>query len=120
MKVNIFYKEEIIMKNETKQKIKEFYVKHKMKVVCFTGMIIGGVIVGSVIKSKPGEIHEFEVLPDWAKEWQQHCFTNDLLCKNGLPCFADKSTMTLYSDAMADGFTKHDFEKNGFTIIERA
>ena len=108
------------MNMETKQKIKEFYIKHKIKIVCFTSMIIGGIIVGTIIKSKPGEIHEFEVLPEWAKEWQQKCQDDMLLYKNGLPIFEDEECTILYRDALAEEFSVEDAEERGYTVIERA
>jgi len=108
------------MKIETKQKIKEVYAKYKTGVLVIGGMIIGSALVLLVSKPKPGEVHEFEVLPEWAKEWQSKCMHENLLCRNGLPVFATEDKKTIYSDAFTDDDVMNAMERNGYTIIERA
>jgi len=110
------------MKIETKQKIKEFYVKRRLEIIA-GGLIVGGIIIASILKPEKVEIHDvtnIEVLPEWAKEWKQKCNNENLMYNNGLPVFADDTYCAIYSDALADGYSKQDALDEGFTIIERA
>ena len=109
------------MKNETKQKIKEFYEKRKLEII--TGsLIIGAIIIACILKPKPGEIQleMVEVEPDWAIEWKDKCNQDCLLYESGLEIFADDEQTIIYKDALDDGYSVRNAELDGFTVIDRA
>jgi hypothetical protein len=119
MKINS--KEGLLMKIETKQKIKEFYETRKLEIAA-CGLIIGGIIIATILKPKQAEtkFEIIEVLPEWAENWRQKCDDNMLLYESGLPIFADEESMIIYRDALADNYSVQDAEEQGLTVIERA
>jgi hypothetical protein len=107
------------MKIKLKQKIKEFYKKHKV-VILLGGTIITGFIIITIVRSKKGKTQEIEELQQWTDQWIDNCDVNNLLYENGLPIFADDDMTIVYRDALADDYSIQEAEENGFTIIDRA
>ena len=109
------------MKNETKQKIKEFYERRKVEIVAGS-LIIGGIIIATILKPKQGEtkLEMVEVLPEWAIKWKEKCNNETLLYENGLPCFADDEQTIVYRDALGEGYSVESAELDGFKVIDRA
>ena len=107
------------MKIELKQKIKEFYKKHKVAIIV-GGTIITGFIIITIVKSKKGKSQEIEEIQQWTEEWIDNCDVNNLLYENGLPIFADDDMTTIYRDALADDYAVNEAEEDGFTIVDRA
>jgi hypothetical protein len=119
MKINL--KEGLLMKIETKQKIKEFYERRKVEII-IGSTIIGGIVIACILKPKQGEtkLEIIEVLPDWAEKYKQKCDNENLLYENGLPMFANDECTIIYKDALADEYSVNDAENDGFIVIERA
>lgn len=110
------------MEKKQDSKFKKFVKKHKVAISLVGGTVIGLAAGSFIYKTKKVYITKEiirEITPEWVKEWENHCNTNNLLYQNGLPIFANEEQTKIYRDAFAPEADIQSFIESGFEIVER-